>query len=59
MQNVRKINSVNDLADYDKVFVTGGEPMLKPELTLKVMQEIREVNPSTEIYLYTDRKSVV
>ena len=38
---------------YDEVFITGGEPMLKPDLIRRAVEEIREDNPNAIIYMYT------
>ena len=39
--------------EYDEIFITGGEPMLKPDLIRRAVEEIREENPTAPIYLYT------
>ena len=38
---------------YDEVIITGGEPMLYPELVQEVAGEIRRQNQHTKIFLYT------
>jgi hypothetical protein len=38
---------------YNTVLITGGEPMLNPEMVIKVCDDIRKVNSSTRIILYT------
>ena len=42
----------NDFRRYKKVFLTGGEPMLKPRLVLKVINRIRN-NSNAIIIMYT------
>lgn len=37
---------------YDKIFLTGGEPMLKPGLIIEVVNKIR-CGSGADIYLYT------
>jgi len=38
---------------YDEIMLTGGEPMLKVDLVLKVIEQIRKENPLAKIYMYT------
>lgn len=38
---------------YDEVILTGGEPMLKPDLVLAIVKRIREENPNARVYMYT------
>lgn len=38
---------------YNEVLLTGGEPMLKPELVFETVRKIRKENKSTKIFLYT------
>ena len=42
-----------DLADYDQVLLTGGEPMLYPERLFEIIHGIRKWDLEQEIYLYT------
>lgn len=42
-----------NLAGYDKIFITGGEPMLYPEQLLQLIKDIKEYNNTAEIFLYT------
>ena len=39
--------------DYKVIMLTGGEPMLRPELIKKVCQDIRSENKDCKIILYT------
>lgn len=39
--------------------LTGGEPMLKPELVLKVIQKIRIENKIAKIYMYTAKVNIL
>jgi len=43
----------NSYAGYDEILITGGEPLLKPEITRMVILHIRQENPSARIYVYT------
>ena len=42
--------------DYDQIILTGGEPMLRPELVKKVASDIRQVTDAP-ILLYTAKTS--
>ena len=42
-----------DFSDYDQVMLTGGEPMLRPDLVEKTALKIRKQNPVCDIYMYT------
>lgn len=48
---------VSDLADYDEVLITGGEPMLHPEDVADLVESLRmqaeELGKPQKIYLYT------
>lgn len=48
-----------DFSSYDKIMLTGGEPMLKPRLVFDVIKKIRAQNPKTKIYLYTAKTTDV
>lgn len=39
--------------EYDEILLTGGEPMLKPELVINTIKKIRKENSTTKIYMYT------
>ena len=43
----------NSFKEYDVIMLTGGEPMLKPDLVRKVIKNIREENSKCKIYMYT------
>jgi hypothetical protein len=38
---------------YDEIYLTGGEPTLRPSLILEVVRHIREQNSKAKIYLYS------
>jgi hypothetical protein len=42
-----------DFSQYEEILLTGGEPLLKPELVFQVISQIKQVNPTALIYLYT------
>lgn len=41
-----------DYSGYDQIMLTGGEPMLHPDMVLAVIKEIRETSRA-KIYVYT------
>ena len=53
LDQAQKITDLSDLADYDVINLTGGEPMLYPYQTLSIIAELRNHNPRAKIYLYT------
>ena len=44
---------------YDEILLTGGEPMLKPDLVEIVIKMIRLENPKAKIYMYTAKIDTV
>lgn len=52
MKQARPVR-VEEVAGYDQVIVTGGEPMLRLERTLELVNKFWEQNPGAKIYLYT------
>jgi pyruvate-formate lyase-activating enzyme len=50
--NLSSLPVENDFSKYDKIILTGGEPMLKPEVILQTVEEIRKVN-NCPIIVYT------
>lgn len=51
--NVRKVNNISELKDYEEVVLTGGEPMLFADSLLKLIKELRRQNRIQKIFLYT------
>jgi len=49
--------SIDGLARYEKVMISGGEPMLFPKQIGELVRRLREKNPQQEIYLYTSLPS--
>lgn len=45
--------TIGELAQYDEIIFTGGEPMLKPDNLINIATWVRGVNPKTTLYLYT------
>jgi hypothetical protein len=43
----------NDYRGYDTIIITGGEPMLFPDMVRGMIHEIRTQNPTAKIILYT------
>ena len=44
--------NMNDVSNYDMIMLTGGEPMLKPELIIKVAKQIK-AKTAAPIIVYT------
>lgn len=53
MSQAKVISKVSDLAGYDEVIVTGGEPFLHPDSLVDFLKEVRALRPRPRIYLYT------
>ena len=51
--DLESLNEVESFAGYEEVLLTGGEPMLDPQLVATVCKDIINENPSARIYLYT------
>lgn len=48
------LTDLKNLKDYDEIMITGGEPMLYPAQTLKIIQQLRKITRiHTRIYLYS------
>ena len=50
---IRKIDPLQLYAQYPQIILTGGEPLLFPELLLNQIQLIRQLNRFAKIILYT------
>jgi len=46
---------ITGFGGFEEVILTGGEPMLKPELVLDTITAVRVLNPDAKIYVYTAR----
>ena len=54
--SVKLAEHINDLfllKDYPYICITGGEPLLEPKKTTKIIQRLRHFNPNVIIYIYT------
>ena len=51
--NLKELPIATNLIPYDEIILTGGEPMLYPELLQRVIGEIQATTNSPRIYLYT------
>ncbi len=51
--DLSKLPVVKDFTPYDEIILTGGEPMLHPEIVDTVSSFIRLINPTAKIILYT------
>ena len=49
------IDKLDYFKDYEDVSLTGGEPMLDPNTTIKIARLVHRAAPSAKIYLYTAR----
>ncbi len=55
MSQAKSIADVSELAAFDVVCITGGEPMLDPEKTLAIIKEVRRSCSGALVYLYTSQ----
>jgi len=53
MSNAVEISNIAKMDMCDILCITGGEPMLDPDKTLKIIALAKRINPSLIIYLYT------
>ncbi len=51
--DLNAIPSVTDFSGYRKVILTGGEPMLKQDVVLNTIKQVRKQNPLAEVVMYT------
>jgi len=49
----KSIYSIDDLAKYETIIITGGEPNLYPANTYELILKIKQRYPIKKIYLYT------
>ena len=47
------IDNLEVIKEYPIVCITGGEPMLNPYRTIRIIEQLKEQNPAVKIYLYT------
>ena len=47
------INDLSALKDYNYICITGGEPMLNPKRTLKIIHRLKYDNSDVILYLYS------
>lgn len=52
-QDVKTIYSVEELKHYNEVVITGGEPLLEPELVKFFIKKLRKQNKNVKVFLYT------
>lgn len=50
---LEQLEVCRDFTGYDEIILTGGEPMLLPELVKQVVTQIREQDDDVPIYVYT------
>ncbi len=51
--NLKTLEVETDFTQYDTIMLTGGEPLLKPDVVLKTIKKIRKQNKRANIYMYT------
>ena len=51
--NLKELPIATSLLPYDEIILTGGEPMLYPDLLQRTIGEIQATTNSPKIYLYT------
>ena len=47
------LETEKDFSGYSQIMLTGGEPMIKPDVAIETIAEIRKRNLQARIYLYT------
>lgn len=52
-QDVKTIHLIEELKDYEEIVVTGGEPLLEPELLIFFIKKLRKQNKNVKVFLYT------
>ena len=55
LSELQEIDSVVGLHQYDEMIITGGEPLLDPDLVVAVSRILRHIHPTMKMYLYTAR----
>jgi len=51
--DLEKLPICKSFKGYDEIILTGGEPMLFPNLVIDIINKIRIENPLAKIYMYT------
>lgn len=51
--DLNSIPKCEDFSEYSTIMLTGGEPMLRPEIIIDTIVKIREQNENAKIILYT------
>ena len=51
--NLDNIQICNSFKDYDEIILTGGEPMLRPDVIKQTVNDIKKENNKAKIYMYT------
>lgn len=60
--DINKIPFCESYKDYDEILITGGEPLLFPNLLIDLITEIKKENNKAIIYLYTalpEKKDII
>lgn len=55
LSELQELDSVAKLLRYDEVVLTGGEPLLEPDLVVEVCKTLRSAPPYRKVFLYTAR----
>ncbi len=51
--DLKALSKINSFRGFDEILLTGGEPMLYPQLVIDTIKRIRKENSTTKIYMYT------
>lgn len=51
--DLKKLPIETDFSGYEMIILTGGEPMLKPDIVLSTIDKIRKQNKTAKIFMYT------
>ena len=53
LEQMRPLDSLEELHGYEEVMITGGEPLLFPGETIQMIEYLKKTTPDTKIFLYT------
>ena len=51
--DLKVLPQITNFQGYDEILLTGGEPLLRPDIVTATAKSIREQNPKARIFLYT------
>lgn len=53
MSSIKNLYSVEELYRFDKIIITGGEPMLIPDKVVKFITLMKEQKPNRKVFIYS------